>query len=229
MERTHGRTGKCSISQKVLTISIASLGLIISSLTGCKTTETAQQTIDSYYAPGTTYENRPISNPPVENRTHNFARGNLPLGIGAKLNLTMSESPEPAESSGASNFFDKNIKPLRRGKLLSRTPMQMNYAIMPDSGEAFYHSGGLDNGSIKSNYDFQIGMSRHVYKASDFLNADFWLAKGKYNPNKAKKNYRNDPAELNPYRTVDPAGKNAASGLEIDESRPLDPILFSDQ
>jgi hypothetical protein len=166
----------------------------------CTSTQTAQHTVEEYY-PTTPLQNKqPFTEPVAQNGTHNFAQGNLPFGIGTRFNVAMAENPKV--ESTASNLYNDYIQPLRRGKILSRTPVEMNYSIMPDKGEAFYHKGGLDTGSIKSSYSFQIGMSRHVYKASDFLNADFWLANGKYNPNKQRYTYRNDEPQVNPFRDV---------------------------
>lgn len=176
---------------------ITTLLLVVMLMIRCTSTHTTQNSYDEYYPTEPLQAEKQYTEPVVQHETHNFAQGNFPLGIGTKFNLAMAENPK--EESSASNLYDNYIQPLRRGKILSRTPVEMNYSIMPDKGEAFFHPGGLDTGSIKSSYSFQVGMSRHVYEVSDFLSADFWLAKGKYNPNKKRYTYRNDEPQLNPF------------------------------
>lgn len=183
---------------------IAGIMVLLLPMVQCTSTQTANHSIDEYYPTKPLQDERPFSEPVTQHETHNFAQGNLPLGIGTRLNVAMSESPNT--ESSASNLYHDYIQPMRRGKILTRTPMELNYSIMPSSGEAFYHKGGLDTGDIKSSYDFQIGMSRHVYEASDFLTADFWLAKGKYNPNKKRYTYQNDQPQLNPFRDTSEDG-----------------------
>lgn len=194
-------------------------------LIGCTSTQTAHHNLNHYY-PSAAYTNRPISNPAVNKETHNFAKGNFPLGIGTKLDVAVSENP--VSGNTAVDFYNDTIKPLRHGKILSRTPVEMNYSIMPSSGEAFFHRGGLDNGTIKSSYSFQIGMSRHVYKASDFFNTDFWLAKGKYNPNKVEYTYK-DGSELNPFRDIEEIDSTPLQDSEHTEQDLLNTLIQSNQ
>lgn len=125
--------------------------------------------------------NRPLNKHEIHEAPAHFTAGNLPLGIGAKFDFFVTDSAESVQE-----VYSSVIRPIRSGKIMSRTPVALDYSIFPSSGAAFEHDGGLDNKTIKSNYKFQVGMSRKFNRFTDLFTTDFWLAKGEFNPSSQK-------------------------------------------
>ncbi|MBN2326846.1 MAG: hypothetical protein JXR73_06805 [Candidatus Omnitrophica bacterium] len=120
--------------------------------------------------------NRPATPSKVlQKQSHPF-EGRLPLGIGARIDLFISDA-----ASGVSEIYESYLKPLRKGKIFTRRPYELDYSILPKKGEAFNHKASpLDSVSIRSDYKVQIGISRKFRHLTDFLKADFWLAHDEY-------------------------------------------------
>lgn len=111
-----------------------------------------------------------------KNRQQPSFEGRLPLGIGTRFDLFIADT-----ASGMSDFYSSYIEPYRSGKLFSRQPYALDYSILPRKGAAFQSRGSMiESVTIKSDYKFQIGMSRNFRELSDFLNPNFWLARGKF-------------------------------------------------
>lgn len=149
-------------------------------------------------------EVRPARKPLLapEGNPHPF-EGSLPLGLGARFDFFVSNTADQL-----SEVYDVVIKPVRHGKLFGESPYTMNYSILPDSGEAFHHDGGIDTEPLKSNYKIQAGMSRKFHDFKDFLSADFWLAKGRHNPAHVK-------PRIEPKPQIQPI-KSESETLELD-------------
>lgn len=102
--------------------------------------------------------------------------GRLPLGIGTRFDLFVADA-----AYGMSDFYHSYLEPLRKGKVFGRQPYALDYSILPKKGEAFQNKTSIiDSLSFKSDYKFQIGISRNFVRLSDFLNPNFWLAKGRF-------------------------------------------------
>jgi hypothetical protein len=107
----------------------------------------------------------------------------LPLGIGAQVDIFISQA-----SDSALNMYDV-IQPYRRGRIFNQQPYAMEYSILPRKGELFNHSSQLSDVSIRSDYDFRIGMSRKFERFSDFFTFDFLMAKGRFSPTASNQQY----------------------------------------
>ncbi|MFB3789072.1 MAG: hypothetical protein ACE15F_22150 [bacterium] len=103
---------------------------------------------------------------------------NLPLGIGARIDLFVSDRAEDIN-----DLYQSYVRPIQKGKIFNRRPYQLDYSILPKKGEAFEEKGSLLNSlSIKSDYAIQIGMSRRFSDFSDFLKPSFWLGLDRFAP-----------------------------------------------
>jgi len=143
-------------------------------LSGCATTtsHSANETIQSgAFASGATQSNPAMAKQPIAKTP------TLPLGIGGSFNLYASDAADDITS-----FYNDVIRPVRSGKIFRRQPYEMDYGILPSGSEGSNSRNDQNKISIKSNYQFQIGMSRKFHNFGDFLKADFWLARGVYSP-----------------------------------------------
>jgi len=103
---------------------------------------------------------------------------NLPLGIGARIDLFVSD-----RAQDINDLYQSYLRPIQKGKIFNHQPYQLDYSILPKKGEAFEEKGSLLNSmSIKSDYTIQIGMSRRFDEFTDFLNPSFWLGRGRFAP-----------------------------------------------
>ncbi|MGC9326363.1 MAG: hypothetical protein ACP5I1_01895, partial [Candidatus Hinthialibacter sp.] len=120
--------------------------------------------------------NRPATHSAaLQKQSHPF-EGRLPLGFGARIDLFISDA-----ASGVSEMYESYFKPLRKGKLFTRRPYELDYSILPKKGEAFHHKElPLNSITFKSDYKLQIGISRKFRHVTDFLKVDFWLARDPY-------------------------------------------------
>ncbi len=109
------------------------------------------------------------------------SRSSLPLGIGAQFDLFTSNA-----ASDVTTFYNTIIRPVRSGKFFSRQPYVVDYGILPDDGDVIDFQDNQNQVNIQSNYQLRLGMSRKFNHFSDFLKADFWLAKGQYSPSYKK-------------------------------------------
>jgi hypothetical protein len=114
----------------------------------------------------------------------------LPLGIGAQLDIFVSQA-----SDSAMNMYDV-IRPYRRGRIFNQQPYTMEYSILPRKGESFNHSSQLSDVSIRSDYDFRIGMSRKFKRFSDFFTLDFLLANGRFSPSASNQRYTEPKTDI---------------------------------
>lgn len=102
--------------------------------------------------------------------------GRLPLGLGARFNLYLTDTIHDAET-----FYDEVLEPRRSGTVFRAAPYALDYAVL-DSGDAYSHSPKLSKVNIRSDYDIRVGMSRRFSRFSDFFKTGFWLAEGEHGP-----------------------------------------------
>lgn len=144
-------------------------------LGGCATTTSNTRSPSSIQ---TRYPNR---NQPEMVQTQRPITGNflnnLPLGIGGRLDLFVSETAEQA-----SEFYEEHIEPRRNGTLFRAKPYNIDYSILPSSGDLYRLDNELHDKTVKSDYDLRVGMTRRYTEIGDFFKTDFWLARGKYGP-----------------------------------------------
>ena len=146
------------------------------SLLGCTTTNKPFSSFDTLPAPTQPGIHQPSSSQDYSGIRNSFA-ANLPLGIGTRIDFFLSEA-----SDQVSSVYNSYVKPYRKGKIFREKPYELNYSILPKKGESFNLHSPLNNVTIRSDYDFRIGMSRRFKNFSDFLNPDFFLAKGRFSP-----------------------------------------------
>lgn len=140
----------------------------------CYTTQPAAPITAMGYVPS---DKTPVTPRRELNPTGPKFNHTLPFGIGGRFDLILSNAAQ-----NASDFYDSYIQPLRKGKIFSQQPYQIDYVILPKRGEAFDSGKTIDGFSLRSDYKFQIGMSRQFKDFSDFLEPDFWLAEGEFAP-----------------------------------------------
>jgi len=116
---------------------------------------------------------KPVSQISSSTPNNTFAY-QLPFGIGGRFDMMMYETVDTV-----SDFYDSYVKPMRNKKFLYNT---MNYSILPSSGDLYRLDNELHDKTIKSDYDFRVGMTRRFSKFSDFWKTDFWLANDHYGP-----------------------------------------------
>jgi len=143
---------------------------------GCQSTQTAMTSQPAY---STLASDRPLPSQDMKVRENHF-KSRLPLGIGARFDLFVADT-----ATGMSEVYNSYVKSMRQGKIFRNRSYELDYAILPKKGSAFNTKKkknlfGLF--TMKSNYKFQIGMSRRFRDFSDFLHPGFWLALGRYAP-----------------------------------------------
>ena len=145
-------------------------------LMGCQTANKPFTSLDSDSAANRTSLYQPSSDQDYHGIRNSIA-ANFPLGIGARMDFFLSET-----SDQVSSVYNSYIKPYRKGKIFHQKPYELDYSILPKKGESFNQTNPLNNVTIRSDYDFRIGMSRRFQHFSDFLKPDFFMAKGRYSP-----------------------------------------------
>ncbi|MEW6237254.1 MAG: hypothetical protein AB1656_17870 [Candidatus Omnitrophota bacterium] len=149
-------------------------GLLGFFLSGCATSSrhSANETMKSgAFSSGIARTNSGIAKQPI------IKKPLLPLGIGGSFNLYASDAADDLSA-----FYNNVIRPVRSGKIFKRQPYEMDYGILPSGSEGTSTRNDQNKITIKSNYQFKIGMSRKFHNFGDFLKADFWLARGAYSP-----------------------------------------------
>jgi hypothetical protein len=141
-------------------------------------------------------------------------KGTLPLGIGAQVNLFLSEADEQIDG-----FIGNVVKPMRTGEVFAAKPYQLDYAIR-DRGDTFRNDVALDRVSFRSHYDIRIGMTRRFHNFGDMLDPGFWLGVGRFTPTPTN-NEPEKPKPIGPlFRLEDDLDTNSNS-LEILPNRPI--------
>ncbi len=135
---------------------------------GCATSPTTRTPQMQDYA-ADVHENRPVSTDKEIKRQNEHFAGNLPLGIGAKLDFFVADTAE-----NAANFYKAVLRPLRSGKVFRDQAYEIDYAILPSKGDVFNHRNRTSEVSIRSDYKFRVGITRKFHRFSDFLTPDFW-------------------------------------------------------
>lgn len=162
-------------------------------LFGCGTASQRQAAFDAPNQPITqSSKNKPLSEQQIK-KTEKPFNSPLPLGIGARLDLFVSEY-----SNNISSVYSSYIKPMRNGKIFDDRPYKLDYAILPSKGDTFSQTSKLGDISIKSDYDFRVGVSRRFQHFSDFFNVDFLLGKGRYSASEEHSNYQVSSQEIVP-------------------------------
>ncbi len=113
--------------------------------------------------------NRPYSEQEIK-KISSPLNGNLPLGIGARIDIFVRDTAEHA-----SNVYNSFLRPLRAGKVFRQRPYEIDYAILPKRGDVYSYKNKMGELSIRSDYEFRLGVTRRFHKFSDFLTSKFWL------------------------------------------------------
>lgn len=141
-------------------------------------------------------------------------KGTLPLGIGAQVNLFLSEADEQIDG-----FIDNVVKPMRKGEVFAAKPYQIDYAIR-DRGDAFRNDVALDRVSFRSHYDIRVGMTRKFHNFGDLLDPGFWLGVGRFTPSPTNRG-SNAPKPFGPLISMEESMGNDAVDWHLFPDRPL--------
>lgn len=166
---------KCIVGKQVWPILLGSLPLWICGLQGCFTSQSSTPVSMNVSRDN---PRRPVLTSKEMFPQARYFESNLPLGIGARVDLFVSN-----RADDLTDLYQSYIRPIQKGKIFYQRPYQLDYSILPKKGEAFEEKGSLLNSlSIRSDYAIQIGMSRRFGELSDFLKPSFWLGLDQFAP-----------------------------------------------